>query len=452
MPSGPAQHSRSLEIALNAMPIGVSWANLADQTIVFMNRKFTEIFGYVLGDFPIISDWIAYYPFEADRRLASARWGEYFLNPDGGEFQLEPMELRIRSKDGVVKTIIHDGIILPEAGWALATFVDISDRKRDEVFLREAARQARENQSIYRTLLDHSPEMIILSPFDKSRRYVSPAVLQVTGFTQEEFLAHDPIDLIHPDDYKSGQSVIAAIRGGALSQCLRYRIRHKLGGYRWVQATFTPYLDPESRRSAGYVANVRDVSLEIEIERTRASEHRRLTEAASRDELTGIANRRAFNHALDRESMRLTRSESDLSLLIIDVDHFKLYNDRYGHLEGDACLWNIAQAIEICVGRANDLVARFGGEEFVVLVPMTDSAGAATLAQRILEAVASLELPHPGSSHSIVTVSIGASSAPAGHHVDQAALIARADRALYISKSEGRNTFHFLYPDTPNKT
>jgi diguanylate cyclase (GGDEF)-like protein/PAS domain S-box-containing protein len=444
MSSGPAHDSRSLEIALNAMPVGVSWATLADQKIIFMNRKFTEIFGYVMGDFSIISDWIGHYPYEEDRELASQRWSEYFAAPCASEFLIRAMELRIRCKDGSIKTIIHHGVILPDAGWALATFVDITDRKRDEIFLREAAREARESQIIYRTLLDHSAEMIVLSPFDRSRRYVSPAVTGITGFTPAEYLALNQRDVTHPDDLAPVRDVVACLRRSATSIAFRYRALHKDGSYRWVEAVATSYLDPSSQLPGGIVATVRDISGEIERQKHIDTEHRRLADAAVRDELTGIANRRAFNQALASEASRSSRSEGDLSLLIIDVDHFKLYNDHWGHPEGDACLLAVAQAIDSAVSRATDLVARFGGEEFVVLAPMTNTVGAATIACRILEQIASLELPHPAAKRGIVTVSIGATTWPAGVRLDQAKLIEQADRALYIAKSEGRNAFRYL--------
>jgi len=441
---GPTQDERSLTIALNAMPVGISWATLDDQKIVFMNRKFTEIFGYVVGDFALITDWIAFYPYEEDRALASARWGEFFTAPSSDEFLVQAMELRIRCKNGTIKTILHHGVILPDAGWALATFIDISDRKRDEVFLREAARQARENQAIYKTLLDHSPEMIILSPFDRSRRYVSPAVVNVTGFTQAEYLAIRPDDIPHPDDIAAMQVAIADLRLSAATLAFRYRALRKDGSYTWVEAVATSYLAPQTQRPAGFVATVRDISDVLERERALASERRMLTEAASRDELTGIANRRVFNQALAREASRVSRASRELSLLLIDVDHFKLYNDTSGHVAGDSCLCAVAQAILGAVGRTNDLVARFGGEEFVVLAPSTEAEGAVVLAHRILHAVAGLNIPHPAARRGIVTVSIGGTTSPVGVRLDDTALIEQADRALYLAKANGRNTFCFL--------
>lgn len=438
------QDARFLETAFDAMPVAVSWAALADQKIIFMNRKFTEIFGYILDDIPTISDWIGCYPLPEDQTRATNRWGAYFDNPTGREFHVEPMEVSVRCKDGAIKTVIVSGVILPQNGWALATFVDITARKRDETLLHKAGRRARESEAIYRLLLDHSPEMIVLSPFGNGSRYVSPAVLQVTGFTAEEYLAQPISEQIHPEDFPPCQAAAEALRAGQDSQTVRYRTLQKEGGYRWVEAILAGYVDPDSKVTVGYVATVRDIAEEVERDNSLASEHRRLAEAALLDELTGIANRRAFNVSLSREARRQTRTTGDLSILLLDVDHFKQYNDRYGHLAGDSCLWNVAQAIEGTVGRDADLVARFGGEEFVVFAPMTTRAGAEVIARRILAAIFNLEFEHLNSPFGVLTVSIGVTTWPADRPIDPILLLEQADRALYLAKSAGRNTHRFL--------
>src|SRR6187402_613467 len=441
----PQQDAHAMEVALDAMPVGVSWANLSDQKIVFVNRTFTEIFGYTHGDFLEIKDWIHSYPFPEDRALAEQRWEAYFDTQGEQEFHIEPMELRIRCKNGAIKTVINSGIILPQTGWALAIFVDISDRKREELLLLETHRQVREGQAIYRLLLDHSPEMILLWPFDSSRRYVSPAVLEVTGFTGEEYLALEPEESLHPDDFALVQQAAGELRAGKTSRTVRYRALQKTGGYRWVEANLLSYADPDSGNIAGYVATIRDIADQVDRELIVAAEHRRLIEAASRDELTGIANRRAFNVSLRHEGIRQSRSQRELSLLILDVDCFKQYNDRYGHLAGDACLRQVAQAIE-GASRESDSVARYGGEEFAIILPATDTVGAEIIARRLLQAVSGLGIKHLDSPHGVVTVSIGIATWPAGSRVDQALLMECADRALYLAKAAGRNTFRVNSP------
>jgi len=441
LPDSP-QNAHSLRLVLSAMPIGVSWANLADQKILFMNQKFIEIFGYVLSDFENISDWNArVYLFDEDRTLIANTWEVFLTDPDHSKVNIEPLEVRVRCKDDTVKTVILSGVILREAGWALATFVDISDRKRDELLIQEAVRQANENQIIYRLLLDNSPEMIVLSPLDESRRYVTAAVEQITGFTEEEYLAQRLLDMIHPEEREEAKRRIQELKEGNLQQTFRYRTLRKEGAYCWVESSVIGYLDPVSQRVGGYVATVRDISEEKEREERRNSEYRQLSKAASLDELTGIANRRAFNRAIESEARRHTRSTRDLSLLLIDVDYFKEYNDLYGHLPGDVCLKRIAAAVKSTLRRDPDLAARFGGEEFVVLLPLTEISGAESVARKILADVCSLAIPHADSPFGIVTVSIGATSWTSGPPLNTNVMIEHADRALYRAKDRGRNTF-----------
>jgi PAS domain S-box-containing protein len=320
LPDSP-QNVHSLRLVLSAMPIGVSWANLADQKILFMNQKFIEIFGYVLSDFENISEWNArVYLFDEDRTLIANTWEVFLTDPDHSKVNIEPLEVRVRCKDDTVKTVILSGVILREAGWALATFVDISDRKRDEVLIQEAVRQANENQIIYRLLLDNSPEMIVLSSLNESRRYVTAAVEQITGFTEEEYLAQRLLDMIHPDEREEAKRRIQELKEGNLQQTFRYRTLRKEGGYCWVESSVIGYVDPVSQSVGGYVATVRDISEEKEREERLNSEYRQLSQAASLDELTGIANRRAFNRAIESEARRHTRLTKDVSLLLIDVD------------------------------------------------------------------------------------------------------------------------------------
>jgi len=161
------------------------------------------------------------------------------------------------------------------------------------------------------------------------------------------------------------------------------------------------------------------------------------------DALTGVANRRSFNDALDSEWRRCARSQTPLSVIMIDIDHFKLYNDAYGHQAGDICLRQVANAMVQCAGRTPDLLARYGGEEFVILLPQASVHGAETVAQRILATVQALQIPHRMSSAAhTVTVSLGISSiVPTEGSCDADALVRAADGALYQAKKDGRNRY-----------
>lgn len=157
------------------------------------------------------------------------------------------------------------------------------------------------------------------------------------------------------------------------------------------------------------------------------------------DALTGIANRRRFDQVLEQEWGHARRSGEWLALAVVDVDWFKRYNDHYGHPAGDACLREIAQALATTVNRSTDLVARYGGEEFVFLAPMTDLAGVRGLANKLLQAVEALALPHELSPLGRVSVSIGIAAAVPGQEVSTEVLVAKADAALYEAKKQGRN-------------
>lgn len=157
------------------------------------------------------------------------------------------------------------------------------------------------------------------------------------------------------------------------------------------------------------------------------------------DELTQIANRRKFNDKLDTEIKKLKRKGGYLSILMADIDHFKKYNDAYGHLEGDVCLKRVAETIKECVQRPGDLVARWGGEEFAILLADTDRNGAAFIAEKVRKAVEDLGIIHKDSPVAkVVTVSVGAATSDTVD-INKEGLIMQADKALYQAKKAGRN-------------
>lgn len=163
------------------------------------------------------------------------------------------------------------------------------------------------------------------------------------------------------------------------------------------------------------------------------------------DPLTGIANRRYFDEVFLNEFDRATREQSKFSLLMIDVDFFKKYNDNYGHISGDNCLKLITQAISKEVYRPGDLVARYGGEEFVVLLPNTDEKGAMFIANKIIDSVFSYKIPHCSSEIcGYVTVSIGATTMNNFGEGNELDFIENADKALYLAKKNGRNQVCFF--------
>lgn len=165
-----------------------------------------------------------------------------------------------------------------------------------------------------------------------------------------------------------------------------------------------------------------------------------LARLSSLDGLTGLPNRRSLDTALEREWRRGTRSLRPISMIMIDIDHFKAYNDTCGHLAGDDCLKTVAGVLKEPLGRAGDLLGRYGGEEFLAVLPDTDEAGALSVARLIHQAVADLDIPHPSSPlGGRITVSLGVATVAARKDQSYTVVLHAADQALYQAKQEGRN-------------
>jgi len=229
---------------------------------------------------------------------------------------------------------------------------------------------------------------------------------------------------------------------------------------RWVEVWAEYELEGEDGRVARMTGTVQDITERKQSEQQLASYRSALEAQVRQDPLTHVANRLALDETVAREWNRAMRSGTPLSLLMIDVDHFKAYNDNYGHVAGDQCLQRVAHALTQTVGREGELVARYGGEEFAVLLPETDGPQALAMAQRICEAVRAMAIPHRGAQgRDHVTVSIGvacihpsAVAQPASALAEPAftvdfpcatevaqALFEQADAALYNAKESGRD-------------
>ncbi|HEY0063956.1 MAG TPA: diguanylate cyclase [Telluria sp.] len=204
----------------------------------------------------------------------------------------------------------------------------------------------------------------------------------------------------------------------------------RTGKRRYLAADASPIFDDDGALCA-VVQTLRDMTDEKAAQIA-------LEQLATRDGLTGLANRRCFDDTLNAEWSRALRQRQPLSLLMVDVDNFKAYNDANGHLGGDECLKRIALAVASEM-RANDLVARYGGEEFAVILPNQSLKGAAIVAERIRCRVERLRVPHGGGIGRHVTVSIGAATAITAADSEPCQLVATADAALYRAKHMGRN-------------
>ena len=185
---------------------------------------------------------------------------------------------------------------------------------------------------------------------------------------------------------------------------------------------------------------ITDVSIAVGREKLLREQTLVLRSQTFADGLTGIANRRHFDVAIEREHRRARRHGTPLSLLMIDIDHFKAYNDHYGHQKGDQCLIQVAAALSGMLKRSADLMARYGGEEFAMILPDTDTAQATQMAETIRARAEALAIAHAhGGDSGVVTISIGVATRSVASAVSIDTLIGAADRALYRAKKNGRN-------------
>jgi diguanylate cyclase (GGDEF)-like protein/PAS domain S-box-containing protein len=292
---------------------------------------------------------------------------------------------------------------------------------------------ARGSEATFRLLAENSADLVSRMDAEGRRLYASPAAAAIFGRSVEEMLARSALDDLVAEDVPVVQGAIARLRAGERDVMTTYRIRRPDGAIVWLEASGRAIRDAGTGRLDGIVAIARDVS-------ARKAQEERLAALARTDGLTGLPNRRSFDEALAVEWRRARRGAQPLSLLLLDIDRFKLFNDTYGHPAGDACLRQVAGAIAAAVGRPADLVARYGGEEIVLLLPETPAAGAAAVAEQVRATVEGLGLPHAGNDPAgVVTASLGAATAIPGAEEAPEALLAAADAALYRAKRAGRN-------------
>jgi diguanylate cyclase (GGDEF)-like protein/PAS domain S-box-containing protein len=287
----------------------------------------------------------------------------------------------------------------------------------------------------FRLLAEHSSDMVVRIGLDWRVRYISPSCAQVVGWPADRLMGTAALSGISAVDLPRVQQTLAAMIQGEVDEArITYRNRHREKGEIWVETALRVTRAPDTGATDGVVAIARDMTEYKDLQD-------RLAALATSDGLTGLANRRQFDERLRDEWARAKRDGTPLSLLLIDVDHFKKFNDQYGHQAGDGCLRSIAQAFAEEARRPADLAARYGGEEFVLLLPNTDAVDCEQIGERVRRAVRKIAVPHaqnPPSNE--VTVSIGgATDLPAGGAAEYTSLVEAADLALYTAKDGGRD-------------
>jgi diguanylate cyclase (GGDEF)-like protein/PAS domain S-box-containing protein len=290
-------------------------------------------------------------------------------------------------------------------------------------------------EASFRMLAENSSDMVTRIGPDDRIQYISPSSLSVLGWPAEKLLGMPALSGVDPVDLARINETLAGLRSGKIEEArMTYRTRHREKSQVWVESTVRATRDVNGVVD-GVVAVTRDVTEQKDLQD-------KLAALAIEDGLTGLANRRRFDERLSEEWNRAQREGTSLALLMIDLDHFKIYNDKYGHLAGDECLRRVARVLMDEARRPADLAARFGGEEFAVLLPNTDAAGCALIGERVRHACRELGIPHALNLPSgVATTSIGGAVSWPGTERSGGplSLIEAADRALYAAKSSGRD-------------
>ncbi len=296
-----------------------------------------------------------------------------------------------------------------------------------------AEETTRRSEAQYRLLADNATDVIVRLDRDLIRRYVSPASRDMFGMEPKELVGTNARGIIHPSDWPLVQQVAQDARVSTFPVEAIYRLKHRDGHYVWVEGRYRFVVEDDS-----LIVVLRDISRRKVAEAKLEEANAELARRANTDGLTGLANRRQFDEVLAEEYENADAGGENLSLLLIDVDRFKLFNDTYGHQAGDDCLRRVAQAVRSSA-RRSDVCARYGGEEIAVIMPGAGEAEAFAVGERIRAAVAELGIEHSASSFGHVTISAGCSSAGSDGIHDVKTLIAEADRLLYEAKRTGRN-------------
>lgn len=364
-------------------------------------------------------------------RTSQQRWT---TTPDGRSCLLETHQTVLMSPHGEnlgVLGISHD----------VTDWHNIQRHLRDEMEKRKDTEVAlAQRDTILQSILDASPDSIGIFNENMVYQACNQPFIDALGLTSvHELIGKRLQDVVPKSEYaRLSDSDNQVLQSG---HSLRYldKINHSDGRSVWYDVVKSPFRDPISG-TRGVLIMARDVSERYLSEQKLEAANQELERLSYLDSLTQVANRRRFDAQIQTLWYLHAREQQPLSLILCDVDYFKGYNDRYGHLQGDDILRLVAQAFNDVINRSSDCVARYGGEEFAIILPNTALAGAQLVAQRIHGRLAELAIPHQSSSVSpYVTVSIGVvTSIPLAEDSPET-MLAWADSALYQAKANGRN-------------
>jgi len=297
------------------------------------------------------------------------------------------------------------------------------------------------DSAVYKTLLESTKAIPWKIDWNTMQfAYIGPQIENLLGWAPSSWQSvQDWVDRMHPEDRTWAVDFCVAQSKAGIDHEADYRALCKNGEYVWIRDVVhvVRNADGEVESLIGFMF---DISERKRTEAKLLDMQRELEELSFKDGLTGVANRRRFDAIMNIEWGNAQRSKKPLSLVMFDIDYFKQYNDHYGHLQGDHCLKRVAQVLSMVTTRAHGFLARFGGEEFVLVLPETNESSAMTVAERCRELLAKERIPHERSEVSeLLTVSLGVATTIPAHDDEPLSFIDTVDRRLYQAKQRGRN-------------
>lgn len=296
------------------------------------------------------------------------------------------------------------------------------------------------DSAVYKTLLESTKAIPWRIDWATKRfTYIGPQIERLLGWEPSSWVGvEDWVARIHPEEREAIFNYCVAQSLAGVDHEADYRAITNGGDYVWIRDVV--HVVRKNGEVEALIGFMFDISERKKTEEQVLRLQKELEELSFKDGLTGVANRRMFDSIMEVEWRNARRNHQPLSLLLLDIDHFKQYNDYYGHLQGDDCLRRVAQALSTVGTRARDFFARFGGEEFVLVLPETNAEAAKHIAERCRSAILNLQIPHEKSATSeLVTLSIGVGTLIPTHDSEQKMFIESVDRLLYQAKQNGRN-------------